>query len=401
MKFVLAPLAVAISAGVGWLVYQNSLNSLEQGTGETPPQPAAVHVIRTQTQPIEERVDLVGSLEANAEVEIRTAVAGYVQQMLFDVQDRVEKGDLIVELDDSKYREMVMGAEAALKVAKAQLRSKQASAAQAQEELDRQSALGRTGVATEQQLQTARAQLEIAQAEVELEQARVDQAESELLRNKLVSQETQIESPLSGYVAERFAEVGDLAGANVPLLRIVDIHLVKTMVHVIEKDYEKVTVGQQASIEVDAFPGRTFSGRVIRKAPVLSPDTRTAAVHVEIPNSDGLLKPGMHARVSIIFQRRDEATVVPIAALIPSEKPAVYVVEGDPPLAVVRTVETGINDGELVEIVSGLDADDRIITLGNRMVKLDQPLVVMNDPTWNPLAANETSETEEAANTGD
>ena len=113
---------------------------------------------------------------------------------------------------------MVLGAEAALKVVQAQLRSKQATASEAQAELERQKELGRTGVATAQQLQAARAQVEIAQAEVELEQARVDQAESELLRNKLVSNETRIEAPLSGYVAERFAEVGDLAGANLPLL---------------------------------------------------------------------------------------------------------------------------------------------------------------------------------------
>ena len=104
MKLLLAPLAVAVSAGVGWLVYQNSLSSLEQDAAEKPPQAAAVHVIRIDSRPIEERVDLVGSLEANAEVEIRTAVAGYVKRRLFDVQDRVQQGEMIVELDDSKYR---------------------------------------------------------------------------------------------------------------------------------------------------------------------------------------------------------------------------------------------------------------------------------------------------------
>jgi len=403
MKPVLTMLAMAVSAGVGWMVYQNSLESTQQEKVEKPAQVAAVHVIHMESRPIEERVDLVGSLQANAAVEIRTAVAGYVRSMPFDIQDRVDKGALIVELDDSKYREMVLGAEAALKVAQAQLRAKQASAAEAQAEVERQAELERSRVATPQQMQAAKAQLEIAQAEVDLEQARVDQAKSELLRNKLESEETRIESPMAGFVAARYAEVGDLAGTNVPLLRIVDIGVVKTVVHVIEKDYQKVQVDQPASIEVDAFPGRTFNGKVVRKAPVLDPDTRTAAVHVEIPNSESLLKPGMHARVAIVFDRREQAPVVPIAALIPTEdQPAVYVVTGDPPTAEVRHIETGIYDGELVEILSGLEPDDSVITLGNRMIKLEQPLVTIEDPTWTPIAVNSTDDESEApANTGD
>ena len=221
-------------------------------------------------------------------------------------------------------------------------------------------------------MEQAEAEWDIAVAQRELEEARVKQAQSEVDHTLLAVNESKIDAPMAGFVGERFVEVGDLAKPDVPLLRIVSFDRVRTVVHVVEKDYPRVKLGQEATIQVDAFPSKEFHGKVIRKAPVLNPQTRTAAVQIEIDNSDYQLKPGMHARVSLVFERRS-TLVLPVAALVEQNaRPAVFVVESDPPTIRRQEVKTGINDGEFVEILAGLSANDEVVTLGNRLVKTGQ-----------------------------
>jgi membrane fusion protein (multidrug efflux system) len=158
--------------------------------------------------------------------------------------------------------------------------------------------------------------------------------------------------------------------ADVVLLRVVDISTVKTVVHVVERDYPKVEAGQEAQIAVDSYPGRPFAGKVTRKAPVLDPLTRTAAVTIEIANPERLLKPGMHTRVRLVFDRHKQAKVLPVAALLDDGgRREVYVAAGEPPQVVRRRVTTGYTDGDVVEIVSGLGPGDRAVIGGAAFLK--------------------------------
>ncbi len=375
MKHVLAAIILAGSIGLGWLVYQGSLRAVFVPPKQPGARPTPVHVTRMQTMPIEERVDLVGDLDAVAQVEVRSRVSGYITHIGYDVGDFVDSGKPVVSLDDSKSRELVARAEAMLKVAKAQLSAQQARANNAKEEVERVEQLTRSGVSTEQQRLLARTAHEVALAEIDLEKARVAQAESELLSSKLALNENRVTSPISGFVAERPANVGDLANPEALLMRIVDITRVHTMVHIVERDYHKVRVGQPAVVQVDAIPGVSFEGKVIRVAPVLDPSTRTAALQIEIPNPKAQLKPGMYARVSITFNRRPRAEVLPLASLLDlgqEQDSKLFVVSGDPPQVELRHVKTGASDGSMIEILSGLTRDERVVTLGNRMIEPGQ-----------------------------
>src|SRR5690606_8237125 len=139
----------------------------------------------------------------------------------------------------------------------------------------------------------------------------IEQVTAQLDQAKLQLEQTRIRAPADGFVATRLVSVGHLATTDLALLRLVTIDTVHTVVHVPEQDYQRIRTGQTAKIAVDALPGRTFEGTVVRKAPVLDPATRTAAVEVEIPNEKYLLKPGMHARVAVVFDER-ESVVVPL-----------------------------------------------------------------------------------------
>lgn len=383
MKVLIAPACTAIAMVVGWLVYEKSVQDTQVPTKTIIPQPIAVQVTRSTTKNLEKRINLVGNLEAGSQVEIRSRYSGYIKSMPFDVGDRIQEGDVILELNDSENRELVTRAEAALSVAKAQLKAQLTSQELAQKAYDRLLVLQKSGVSTRQQMEEAQASLAIEEAQTELEQARVDQAEAELEQSRLRLQENKILATTSGFLAERLVDVGDLAKPDVALMKIVNLDHVRTVVHIVEKDYEEVKVGQEAAITVDTFPDRIFSGRVKHKAPVLDPQTRTAAVHIEIPNQEFALKPGMHSRVQIVFEHRPKTKVLPIASLTRRKDgpgSAVFIIGGNPPMTQRRNIEVGISDGELVEILSGINPDDLVITLGNRMVDEGQAVTPVEVP---------------------
>ena len=167
--------------------------------------------------------------------------------------------------------------------------------------------------------------------------------------------------------------MGDLANPDDPILRIVSIDRIKRVIHVAEKDYQKVHVGQKAIVQVDPFPNERFMGVLTRKSPVLDPKTRTAEVFVEIPNHEHLLNPGMHARVKLVFEERKGIKVIPKTALLENgDVPTVFVVEGNPPVAKRCSVIVGMVTDQFVEILQGLETNQQVILLGNRLLKNGQ-----------------------------
>jgi RND family efflux transporter MFP subunit len=383
MRVLIAPACTATAMLIGWFVYEQSLRDTQTAPQTIITEPIAVQVTRSTEKSLEKRINLVGNLEAGSQVEIRTRYSGYIKSMPFNVGDLIKAGEVILELNDSENRELLSKAKSSLTVAKAQLKAQVTSEELAQKAYQRLLVLQKSGVSTTQQMEEALANLAIAQSQTELEEARVEQAESDLEQSRLRLQENQILAPTNGFLAERLVDVGDLAKPDVALMKIVNLETVRTVVHIVEKDYEDVKIGQKAAITVDTFPDKIFSGQVIRKAPVLDPLTRTAAVYIEIPNSDFSLKPGMHARVSIVFEHRHKTNVLPIASLTRRKDgpgSAVFIIGGNPPITERRNIEVGINDGELVEILSGINAADLVITLGNRLVDEGQTVTPIEVP---------------------
>jgi RND family efflux transporter MFP subunit len=372
-------LSAVICASIGWVIYQDSLASTATEPKAKEVEVVAVAAVLVSEQTVEDRVELVGGLEAVTQVAIRSRVSGYLTGLSFDVGDPVDMGVVVVELDDKTTRELLSRAMAAERVAQAQLDAQKSREEQAQRQVQRYRTLGESGVSTDQQLEYAESAWAVARAEVKLEDARLSQAKADLERSRLALEELQIRSPLSGFVAERNVEVGDLARAEDILLRIVDLSTVRTVVNVVERDYGKVRVGQPASIRVDAVPGGSFPGIVVSKAPVLDPETRTARVMIEIRNPDLLLRPGMHARVTIVADRHRDALVIPLSAVLERDgEQFVYEVDADS-TARRRTISTGIRDDDVIEVRQGLGPESRVITLGSRLVRDGSQLDVSPD----------------------
>jgi hypothetical protein len=134
--------------------------------------------------------------------------------------------------------------------------------------------------------------------------------------------------------------------------------------NIVEKDLKQIQAGDMTRVEVDAFPGEMFSGRIARLAPVLDPATRTAPIEVEIANPGYKLKPGMYARVTVTTDERKDALVVPTNAVVDyTGRRGVFVASGDSTVS-FRPVRIGIEESEQIEILDGVADGDRVVTIG-------------------------------------
>ncbi|MFP6704013.1 MAG: efflux RND transporter periplasmic adaptor subunit [Planctomycetaceae bacterium] len=382
MKILVLPFVLASCFGIGWAVFVDSQQHADVDLAPSSSQVVAVEVVGLTIRDIEESLELVGSLDAGRDVEIRSRVSGQIRSLVVDVGDTIVMGQELLRIDASEQRELVRQSEAAKRVSMAEQRAQELRVSAAELEHKRQEDLRRQGVGTAQQLEASRSKLEISKAELRLSMSKVDQAESALEGSRLAVAERRIESPLSGRVAARMVQVGDLAKSDLGLLRIVDLSTVRTTLHVGERDYRSLRTGQAAEVRVDGFPEEVFVGHVERMAPVLDPQTRTAVVYVAVDNSKELLKPGMYARVRVVLERHVRASVVPLSAVVDSgDAKTMFVVSRDGLSVRQVNVQLGWTEsGTMVEVLGGLSPDDRIVTLGSHLVQDGQQVEVVDAP---------------------
>ena len=174
-------------------------------------------------------------------------------------------------------------------------------------------------------------------------------------------------SPISGIVIERNGTIGATVGSDANVFKIIDASRVWIDANVFEKDLERVRRGQEVKVSVPAFPGATFSGRVILVSSVVDPETRSLKVRTEVANPDGRLKPDMFANVQIITDLHRTAISIPQSAVLDDGgKSVVFVSEGSS--YVKRGVNLGIQSNGRVEIIEGLQAGDKVVVKGNYLL---------------------------------
>ncbi len=183
-----------------------------------------------------------------------------------------------------------------------------------------------------------------------------------------------IKSPFNGIVIKKFLDEGSQVEPSVspmmrvPVIMVANIDTIKVLVNVSEKYLGKLREKTEAKIKVDAYPDEIFLGEVTRIAPLVDLTTRTAEVEVRVPNKEHRLKPGMFARVSIILEKKEDALIVPIKAVL-NENGCNFVFVDNDNVAHKKEVKTGIYQKDSVEIVEGLKEADWVIIEGNYGLK--------------------------------
>jgi RND family efflux transporter MFP subunit len=325
--------------------------------------PMTVELASTSRGDVSQSLTVVGNLIGEQTVAVVPKTAGRLEQVYVKLGDRVGLGQRIAKIEDREILEQVKQAEAAFEVARAGIRQREADLKFAETNLNRSRELFGRQLLPRQTLDDADARHQAAAAQLELGRAQLMQSQARLDELRITLANTIISSPVNGFVARRNADPGAYVSQNQPVVDVVDISTVRLVANIVEKDLRRIEVGEPAKVEVDAFPGETFSGRVARVAPVLDPATRTAQIEVEIPNPGTRLKPGMYARVSLTIEQRANALTVPSNALVNIEgRRGVFVAQDN--RAAFRPVDVGIEDTARVEILKGVKDGDRVVTTG-------------------------------------
>ena len=328
----------------------------EAGASANEGRPAvAVEVAAASPAEMVESIEVVGTLTPKFQVDVKTEYSGIVTQVYVTEWVRVALGTPLARLDSREDEAAVAAAQAALMQA-------QVNRERAEREYTRVVNLKGVGLATQQNVDDARSAKDAAEAAHAAAQAQLRALQARL--DKLL-----IRAPMSGVVAERLVNVGDLVenmGSPRPLFRIVDNRLLELTLTVPSAKLAALRVGQPLTFRTAAFPGRTFEGRVKYINPATEEVSRTVKVIAEVPNPKEELKAGLFAEGEIITGRRTNVLQVPRSALLTwdvvKQEGVVFVVNGEK--AGRRAVQTGKAAGDAVEITGGLAAGETVVTAG-------------------------------------
>jgi HlyD family secretion protein len=325
--------------------------------------PLTVELAKVYRTPLAQEITVVGNLIGEATVSVVPRTAGRLQDVTVKLGDRVNRGQRIAKIEDFEIVEQVKQAEAAQEVAMATIRQREADLQLAETNVERSRSLFERQLLPKQTLDDNEARYQAALAQLDLARAQNTQSKARLDELRINLANTVITSPVTGFVAKRNADPGAFVSQQAPVADVVDITSVRLVANVVEKDLKELESGNNASVEVDAFPGEKFSGRIARVSPVLDPATRTAPLEIEIPNPTFRLKPGMYARVGITTEIKKEALVLPSSAVVDlGGRRGIFQLQND--VAVFRTVQVGSEQGLIVEILAGLKEGDEVISTG-------------------------------------
>jgi membrane fusion protein, multidrug efflux system len=337
--------------------------------------PMTVEIGKVTRATIQQELTVVGNLIGETTVSVAPRAAGRLQSVDVRLGDQVSRGQRIAKIEDFELVEQIKQQEAAQEVSQATIRQRETDLALAKTGLDRSTSLFEKKLIAKQVLDDSESRYQSAQASVDLARAQAQQSKARLDELKINLANTTITSPVNGFVSRRLVDPGASVGQNAPVVEVVDISRVRLIANVVEKDLKQLQSGDVTRVEVDAFPGETFMGRIARVSPVLDPATRTAPIEVEIPNPSYRLKPGMYARVSITLDTTKDALVVPANALVDlGGRRGVFQPLSE--TAVFRAVQVGNEQGKLVEILGGLTEGQEVITTGAGQLRDGDRIVI-------------------------
>ncbi len=377
MKRVFFVVLVLILAGTAaWRVYDRI--SGRPGGGARPRDKAAVAVeIRpVVTDTVRDVGVFTGTVHPWSQFVVAPKINGRLERLLVNVGDRVSPGRLVAVLDRGEYALQVEQARAELEVAEAQLEESRSALEISRRELERARALREKKIASESELDAAEAEFKAQSAKHRVSLAHVDQKKAALEAAEVRLSYTQIKTAGEAgegrvwVVGERFVDQGDMLSPGQAIVSVLDIGTVIAVIHVIEKDYPKVRVGQQAVVRAEAFPGKVFPGEIVRVAPLLKEESRQARVEIAVPNPGTDLKPGMFVRVEIEFKQKTGASLIPVSAVVKREgRQGVFVADTGEMKARFVPVALGIVQGERAEVLEPDLSGSVVVTLGQHLLE--------------------------------
>jgi multidrug efflux system membrane fusion protein len=351
-------LAVLVGALVGFNAFRAHM--IAQFFANNKPPPVTVSVATVKSEVIPNLLTAVGELAAVHQVNVTSDVSGRITDILFKAGTHVTKGTPLVQLFDGPEKGDLANYKAQATVAKLSLERAQQLAAR------------QFG----------------PQATVDQAQAAFDQANAGIAKTEAIISQKLVRAPFDGVLGVRHVEVGQFLTAGTQIVSLTDLSTLYANFTVTEKDSGQVKVGQVVRIVVDAYPGRTFEGKITTIEPQISTDTRNIRVQATIANPDNILKPGMFATTTVVLPDKPAVVTVPETAVdYTLYGDSVYLItekkesDGKTSLTAVRTfVQAGDRiDGRAV-ILTGVKAGDRVVSVGQLKLQSGAAVTISSDP---------------------
>ncbi|MCB9584170.1 MAG: efflux RND transporter periplasmic adaptor subunit [Polyangiaceae bacterium] len=331
-----------IALFVGFRIYKS--------LGAPPPQPR-FELKALEKRDVVEQVQSTGNVKPLTEVQVGAQVSGRVVKVLVDFNSKVEKGDLLAEIDPQLYGAQVSQSGAQLKASKAALQRSKASLTTAEANLKRAQKLFDSGLSSQAELDQIKGTRDVAKADVAAAQAQIGQIRAQLSSAQTTLAYAKIYSPIDGVVINRSVDPGQTVAASfsAPVLFVIaqDLRKMQVLAEIDEADVGRLEEKMKAEVVVDAFPGEKFSGKVsqVRYSPNNVQGVVTYSAVIDVDNPDLKLRPGMTATVTIRTREAMGAIAIPNAAL--RFRPLEAGEPGQPPKPVVPKTPLEPNQGRL------------------------------------------------------
>jgi RND family efflux transporter MFP subunit len=344
---------------------------------------AAIAIVKRQ--PVANSVSIAGEFLPYQEVELHAKVAGYIRKINVDIGDRVRTGQVLAVLEVPELNAQVEGADAGVRHSGEEIvRSKNEvtraeadhAALHAVAQRLSEASKARPGLIAQQELDDAESKDRAAEAQVEvakstLAAAQQQMAVSQANKSQISAMQdySRIVAPFDGVVTWRYADTGALVQAGtsnsngLPVVKLAQVSLLRLRIPVPEDLGDRVHEGSEAAITVQATK-QQFNGKVTRLTDSFDRSTRTMQVEIDVPNTNGRLAPGMYADVVLKTDEHRDALAIPVEALSRSGDQSSVLVLDSQNRVQVRSVRTGVESANLVEVVSGVNVGDRVI-VGN------------------------------------
>jgi multidrug efflux system membrane fusion protein len=359
--FIIVGLLLALL--VGGLVWFNYFRGkmIAQFFATMKPPPASVNIATAASEVIPNLLTAVGDLAAVHQVNVTSDVNGRITDIMFTAGASVKAGTPLLQLFDAPEQ--------------ADLASFKAQSTMAQLSLDRAKQLASRQFGP--------------QATVDQAQSSFDQANAGIARTEAVISQKLVRAPFDGELGVRKVEVGQYLTAGTQIVSLTDLSTLYANFTVTEKDSAALKVDQAVRIAVDAYPGRTFAGKITTIEPQIATDTRNIRVQATIANPDRILKPGMFATTTVVLPDKPAVVTVPETSVdYTLYGDSVYLItekkedDGKTSLTAVRTfVKAGNRISGRAEILTGLKPGDRVVAVGQLKLQSGAAVAISTDPT--------------------
>src|ERR1700744_3715812 len=351
-------LALLVGALVGFNMFRD--HAIKSFFAGMKPPPTPVSIATAKSEVIPNLLTAVGDLAAVHQVNVTSDVGGRITDIMFQAGATVKAGTPLVQLFDEPEQ--------------GDLSSLKAQAVMGQLALDRAKQLAARQFGP--------------QATVDQAQSTFDQANAGIAKTQAIISQKLVRAPFDGQLGVRHVEVGQFLTAGTQIVSLTDLSTLYANITVTEKDSGQLKVGQVVRVAVDAYPGRTFDGKITAIEPQIATDTRNIRVQATIANPDHILKPGMFTTTTVVLPEKPPAVTV-------AETAVDYTLYGDSVFLITEKkgddgktglkagrpfVRTGNRVNGRVEVLEGLKPGDRVVAVGQLKLQSGAAVTISTEP---------------------